>query len=294
MTMTAKKLALCISACALLAGCATSASDPMAGTRADKINTALSKAAADAEAQGARGQSLAYLEQIYKRNSADPMAAVNYAEKLRESDYVDRAALVLAPVANSPDSPAAAKTEYAAIQLALGNNKGAEEYAQKAVLQDDTDGRAYHYLGIALDAQGNHVPAEKAFRKALDNWKGDPTPIMNNLALNLASQAFFEEALEILRKAQAVAPDRVEIERNIRIVTALKQSYAGVIPKPGPKPVPVTPVHAESVKESVKAEPVKVKVTEEKEKIEKTEPAKKEEKAKAEPVKPKPIGNLNQ
>ena len=89
---------------------------------------------------------------------------------------------------------------------------------------DDKSYTAYHMLGIALDAQGEHQPAEDAFRKGLEFWQGDPAPILNNLGLNLAAQGFLDEAAEVLRKALATSPNREEIERNLRIVSALRES----------------------------------------------------------------------
>ncbi len=231
-----------VSACAILAACQTTGTPGASqGTYGDdtssKIDTALKRAAHSAAATGERRQSVSYLEKIYKRNSDDPIAAANYAGALREGDYINRAAVVLAPFADDPNAPAITKTEYAAVQLALGNYESAEKYAQKAVLLNEQDGRAYHYLGIALDAQGSHKQAERAFRKGLDNWHGDPTSIMNNLALNLTSQEYLDEAIEILKKAQAVSPNKVEIERNIRIVTALQETKVGRAPRPRAKPM---------------------------------------------------------
>jgi Flp pilus assembly protein TadD len=224
-------------ACALLAACQTTGTTPT-GTASNntKVDAALERAAAGAAARGETSSSLAYLEKIYKRNPADEAGAVGYARALRESDYPERAATVLAAVANSEASSAATKREYAAIQLELGNYEGAEQYAQKAILKDETDFQAFHYLGIALDAQNMHKEAERAFRKGLDLWQGDPTAIMNNLALNLAAQGYLDEASEILQKAKVVAPDRIEVERNLRIVTALQQSEKYKAPKPDKKP----------------------------------------------------------
>lgn len=194
--------------------------------RTEKINSALEKAAVAAASKGEDRQSLGYLEEAYKRNSTDPVTALNYGVALSNSKEYERAALVLAPFANDAESAPVFKTEYAAVQLGLGKNEEAEKYAQKAVLQDSSQVRAYHYLGIALETQGKHKEAERAFRKGLANWQGDPVPIMNNLALNLAAQGYLEESLEILQKAKNIAPDRIEIERNLRIVKALQESYA--------------------------------------------------------------------
>lgn len=231
-------LLISAAACAMLAACQTTGTAPTGepATRASKIDTALQNAAYSAAAHGERHQSLGYLEKIYKRNSLDPVAAANYGAALRDEGYIDRAATVLGAFADDPNAPAIIKTEYAGTQLALGNYEKAEKYAQKAVLQNDQDGKAYHYLGIALDAQGMHKEAERAFRLALDHWQGDPTSIMNNLALNLTSQGYLEEAIEIIRKAQAVSPHKIEIERNLRIVTALLESKGGRAPRPTPKP----------------------------------------------------------
>lgn len=227
---------IAISTMLLTAACQTTQPSPQADLRSNKIDSALQRAAIGAEARGGKKGSLTLNERLYKRNSNDPIAALNYSQSLRANDFVDRAALVIAPFANDENTPAALKTEYSAIQLALGNHIAAEKYAQKAVLQNPEDPQAYHYLGIALDTQSKHKEAERAFRKGLDFWSGDPTPIMNNLALNLASQGFLDEAEEILTKAKAVAPGRIEIERNLRIVRALKESHGGVVPKPQSKP----------------------------------------------------------
>jgi Flp pilus assembly protein TadD len=235
-----RTLLLSAAACLSLAACSTTGSTT--GTSGDydreaKIDSALDRAANSAALQGETNQSLGYLERLYKRNSNDPVTATSYAKALREADYLNRASAVLAPFANAPEGPAEAKAEFSAIELAMGNHKSAERYAQQAVLMDDTNFKAYQYLGIALESQGNHPAAEKAFRKSLELWQGDPTSIMNNLALNLAAQGFLDEASEILQKAKTISPDRIEIERNLRIVTALQQSESrSYTPKPQSKP----------------------------------------------------------
>ena len=229
------KTILTLIACTMLAGCgASTGKSPSSVDTNDQISNAIQRAAENAAME--KTPSLAAAEREYNKDSKNAANAVHYAAALREEGYANRASVVLEPFANEPKALPGVKSEYAAIQLALGNNEAAERYAQKAVLQDPQDFRAFHYLGIALDAQGKHPEAERAFRKALDHWEGDPTTVMNNLALNLASQEYLDEASEILQKAQAIAPDRVEIERNLRIVTALQQSDKRIAPKPKKKP----------------------------------------------------------
>ncbi len=233
-------LTLFVSSALLLGACETTGSTTDAvAERTSKIDSVLNRAANSAAARGETGNSLAIFEKVYKRNSSDAGAALQYARALRESDYLNRASLVLSPFAAEINSAPGIKTEYAAVQLALGHYDVAEDNAQQAILQNSEDYRAFHYLGIALDAKGQHEEAERSFRKGLDSWEGDPTPIMNNLALNLTAQGFLDEAAEILQRAAEVSPGRPEVERNLRIVNALQQSdgHRAAAPKPNKKPL---------------------------------------------------------
>jgi len=214
--------ALSLSACNATTGSSN-------GTIGQRINASLGGILAqetknDNYDKGYSASDLKRIENTYKSNTSDPKAAVNYARVLREFDYINRASIVLRPFAQDSESPAETKTEFAAIQLANGNYAEAEEFAQKAIDQEPANYDAYHYLGIALDAQGDHAAAETAFRSGLDNWQGDATPIMNNLALNLASQGYFTEAVTLLEKAVTISPDRLELMRNLRIVQTLKET----------------------------------------------------------------------
>lgn len=210
-----------------LSACQTTNDQYAANDRASKLDRVLQDAQRTASAQGNTEQKLAIMENRYKRNSEDPAIATEYAEALRQADYLNRASIVLSPFARQDDAPLYVKNEYTAIQLALGNYTVAEDYAQQVIIADSTNYRAFLNLGTALDAQGMHPEAERAYRKGLETWEGDPTSIMNNLALNLATQGFTDEAVEILQKAKSISPDRMEIERNLRIVTALQETKQG-------------------------------------------------------------------
>jgi Flp pilus assembly protein TadD len=204
----------------MLASCQTSGT---ATTNTSQVDQALERAANESRSNGQ--ESLPLLEKLYKRNPDDTDLAVRYSGALREAGRLNRASIIIAPFARNERKPSApAKAEFAAVQVALGNYEVAQEFASKAVAMDAENYQAYHILGIALDAQGDHKPAEAAFRQALEIWHGDPTPVLNNLGLNLASQGFLDEAAEVLRKALETSPDRMEVERNLRIVSALRES----------------------------------------------------------------------
>lgn len=222
--MNVKKYFLLSSCVLALGACETTSEKSAAFDRASKIDRVLQSAARTASMSGNIEQKLGLMENRYKRNSDDPLIATEYAQALRQADYLNRASIVLAPFTRDKNAPPNVKNEYTAIQLALGNYTIAEEHAKEVILQDETNYRAFQNLGIALDSQGMHEAAERAYRKGLEYWEGDPTSIMNNLALNLATQGYVDEAAEILEKAKSLAPHRMEIERNLRIVNTLQET----------------------------------------------------------------------
>lgn len=190
--------------------------------REQRINAAIARANT-APRMASPAQALPSAEAAYKRDSSNPDNAYLYAQTLREEGRVQRASMILTPfVERDQHNNAPLIAEYAAIQAAMGNYSDAERYARRAVEIDPEYGQGYHILGTALEAQGHHEQAGVAFRRGLERWQGDPTPILNNLGLNLASQGFIDEAVETLRRAADLSPERREIQRNLRIVSALQ------------------------------------------------------------------------
>ena len=228
---------LALSACGTTANTAGSAAARPAGS----VDSAIEKALNQAEAAGDTQQSLVLLEQVYQRNPNNAVVATRFARALREDEQLNKARLVLSKHVSGDDVDTETVTEMAMVHLGLGQYKEAEKYAREAVVLNDKNGRAYLALGTALDAQNYHEQAEVAFRRGLDNWKGDPAPILNNLALNLASQGHLEESLGVLDKARKLSPRRTEIERNYRIISTLQETAVPAATSPaagGTKPAP--------------------------------------------------------
>jgi Flp pilus assembly protein TadD len=207
-----------------LAACSSTGGGNMTNkSDAARVESILARAARDAKAAGNKGEALVLLEQLYNRNPEDAAIATAFGQSLREDEQLNRARQVLTPFTGSKPYPDAV-VELAMVQLALGQYQEAELTARRAVSLDPKSGRAFLALGTALDAENRHEDAETAFREGLDKWQGDPAPILNNLALNLASQNKLDQALDMLRKAKQISPGRVEIERNMRIISTLKES----------------------------------------------------------------------
>jgi len=133
-----------------------------------------------------------------------------------------------------------ANSELSAVYMAEGEFEKSEFSARKAIKQDGANYRAWRNLGNALDAQEKYVEGETTFRRSMDIWTGDDkVPIMNNLALNLAAQGYTDRALTLLYEAKKLSPDRIEIERNIRIIRTLSEPPEFARPK---KPFPESKV----------------------------------------------------
>lgn len=216
--MTSSRTALTLLASTvILAGCASTApvttSDP---GRSAQVSAAIQSAATQAQGNNTNAGA------VYK-NQNNAGNAIRYARQLRKEGDYTKASAVLSPFVNDPASSADVKSEYAALQLELGNYAAAIKYAQLALALKPEDPQAYQMLGIAQDAQGDHVGAEASFRKALTLWKGDKIPVMNNLALALANQNKIDESVAILQEAKKMDPGRVEIERNLRIISTLNE-----------------------------------------------------------------------
>lgn len=205
------------------------------------IDRATEKAIAQAEANGNTQEALGLLAQVHQSHPADAIVATRYARALREDDQINAAIRTLSPYVKGETKNMEAVTEMAMSQISVGDFKAAEDYASTAIEANDKNARAYLALGTAQDALGRHQDAEISFRQGLKNWKGDSTPILNNLALNLASQGHLEESLSLLEKALAISPNRMDLERNRRIIATLVETSGPRAPAPGAKPEAVEP-----------------------------------------------------
>ena len=212
----------------------TSTGEPIQHT--PSIDRAMERALAEAEASGNKKEILSTLRQVHARNPEDMIVATRYARALREDNRAKEAIPVLMPFTSGDVVFEEALTEMAMAHLSLGNFQSAENYAHKVLEMNEFNGRAYLALGTAQDAQNKHQAAETSFRKGLEYWEGDSAPIMNNLALNLASQGHLEEALSILEKALEKSPQRLDLERNRRIISTLLETTGTPPPAPAPKP----------------------------------------------------------
>ncbi len=223
MTTTSKlfSMGLCVSILAL--GACSSSSVTGTDNRQSQIDNAMARAGSNALRKGNTSQALSILEKAYQKDNQDPEIATKYAEALRKSGQAEKAGYILESFANAQNPSLETLIEYASVEIENGNNKIAEKFARKAVERDSNASEAHHLLAISLDGLERYEEAEASYRTALDMWEGDPVPIMNNLALNLSYQKRIQDSVDILKKAKSIAPNRIEIERNLRIISTLNE-----------------------------------------------------------------------
>ncbi|HOO51149.1 MAG TPA: tetratricopeptide repeat protein, partial [Alphaproteobacteria bacterium] len=173
---------------------------------------------------GDKREKLSVIKSLHTKSPDDPLIAARYGKALREAGQIKSAKSILIPLASNKEVATLANTELSAVYLSEANFEKAESSARKAIKADKMNYRAWRNLGNALDAQEEYKEGEEAFRKALELWADeDKVPVMNNLALNLAAQGYTDKALTMLYDAQKMDPNRVEIERNIRIIRTLNE-----------------------------------------------------------------------
>lgn len=233
----------------------------------EAIDKAMRDALAAAEVSGNKQEVIATLAQIQARNPNDAIIATRYARELREDDQMMSAKRILEPFVNKENPNVEALTEMAMTEISLGDFEEAKRHALKSTVINPKNARGFLALGTSQDALQDHPNAELSFRQGLKNWQGDPSPILNNLALNLASQGALEESLSLLERAIKISPKRMELERNRRIIATLLETSGPRAPAPNKKPdikipeaaKPVAPKPVVQTPAPVAAKPAPVK-----------------------------------
>ena len=210
---------------AALTACGAQNKTPDADLGKGQTSVSLPKPASNADIlYGENHDTFSTIEALYQRDKSNAMIAARYGKALREANQMKQAKAVLLPFSDNKEVGTLVNTELSAIYLSDADFSRAEASARKAVKQDGANYRAWRNLGNALDAQEKYPEGETSFRRSMELWTGeDKVPVMNNLALNLAAQGYTDRALTLLYQAQKLSPDRIEIERNIRIIRTLSE-----------------------------------------------------------------------
>ena len=202
----------------------------------DSTAERLDSAAKQAVRDGDPNEAVQHYEKLYKLDSGNPDTVLNYAAVLRQTGNPERASVVLAPyvdvedtkkgpivTAESPDI----LLEYASAKLAMGEYEKAEILLQGLLMDPrapELAPQAHNLIAVSLDSRGRYRDAEAYYEQAMDLWIGAPVNVMNNLALNLSHQGYFDDSLNLLRQALVMVPDNGKVAANIDFVRGLQQA----------------------------------------------------------------------
>ncbi len=185
-------------------------------------------------------EAVSLYERLYARNSGDKKIAVKYAEALRKAGLLSQARTVLAPMAELKTSQDPnVLVEYASINIALGRfmhaTNALDDFDKLSKRkQEELKPQAQNLRGVVLSASGQHEAAEELYREAMAEWKGDPSAIMNNLALCLVQQGYFDKAVDMMRQSTALSTSPAIQEQNIAFIEKLRAAVMSA-PKSAPK-----------------------------------------------------------
>ena len=123
-----------------------------------------------------------------------------------------------------PDLPAA-QYGYARAMIAIRRPEVAADFLRKLVAANPSDIASLNALGVSYDLMGEHDQASATYRQGLGIAPGS-VPLRNNLALSLALQSQFAEAVGLIRPL-ADGPDATRRSRqNLALVYGLQGDLA--------------------------------------------------------------------
>ena len=164
------------------------------GTAADRGWTSLAEGVARAREAVARAL-------VLESDLAEGHSALGWIQMAYDWDWRGAEASFARAVALAP-RVAAVLLRAGVLAMNLGRLDEAIGLQRRAIEQDPLSAGSYHNLALALDANGDFIEAEQAFRKALE-LAPQQTTTRAYLALTLLAQGRAEEALaEALREPE--------------------------------------------------------------------------------------------
>lgn len=209
-------------ALAMLAGCATTSSDPMhTGSIGDSAVLTPSDLTEE--------EALAAVQQwgpAYAKNEKDKTAALNYAAALRAAGNTGQAVAVMRKAAIYHSEDREVLAAFGKSLAADGKFHEALKTVQRAQRADNPDWRLLATEGGILDSLGQHDDARERYRQALVLAPGEPQ-ILNNLGLSYLLTNDLAEAEDALRQAAASPKATLKVRQNLALVLRLEGKEGG-------------------------------------------------------------------
>jgi Flp pilus assembly protein TadD len=160
----------------------------------------------------------------YRVNSADPEAAVRYAQALRALGQRAQAVAVLEQSAIRNPNDTAVLGAYGRALADNGSYQQALEVLNRAHTQDQPDWRILSVQGAVLDQMGRHADAQRHYASALRLMPDEPS-VLSNLGLSYALSKKLKEAEATMRLAAAQRGAEPKVRQNLALVVGLQGRF---------------------------------------------------------------------
>lgn len=219
---------VCLSAAALLAGCADldihgkgaalAKKDAQAAVDRGGAPLRLARAARDV---GDFASAIDLYKRVLSANPDDFTAMAELGSTQLEMGAIYDGIDTFNKIPSSSPEQLDAQIGLERAQLMLSNPTKALEYADKAMAIAPKNIRAMVGRGVALDMLARHVEAQEAYRAALALMPHD-MGATSNLALSLAMTGQYDDAIRILTPIARAPEATARIRQNLALIYGLK------------------------------------------------------------------------
>ncbi|HEX5008581.1 MAG TPA: tetratricopeptide repeat protein [Hyphomonadaceae bacterium] len=211
------RLAIAVSAVALLGACATTPIDVKTVERGTNLVTP--ERAETLLARGYYDQAAAAYTKALDVDATDPTARHGLAEAQRLGGRLDTAAQNYQQLMEIPEWKLRALEGLARIDFAKGDRAAAMEKFSAVVKEDAWAWKSWLAIAQLSDLSGDWNRADEAYAMALAATK-EPAAVYNNHGVSLLARGHALAAADLFRKAYAADPKMLQAKTNIDLAEA--------------------------------------------------------------------------
>jgi Flp pilus assembly protein TadD len=212
---SASKLAIAAVLAASLSACA---SKPNSSDITGSIRNPFSPAQSSPQNETER------LGEEYRRNPADPQAAIAFSQALRRTEQNAQAVAVLEQATIRNPGHKGLAGEYGRALAEIGRLQQALELLSRAHTPDQPDWRILNAQGAINDQLGNYKVARRYYQTALKMVPDEPA-VLSNLGLSYIFSKELKLAETTLRRASASPRADKRVRQNLALSLALQGKF---------------------------------------------------------------------
>ena len=202
---------------AVLGGCAASGNSGDAKQDEVVIESALLRAASDAEKKNNFEAAVGYYSRLLQTKPHDREITIALARNLRYVGQSASAADVLSELSKRQPDDEEIMLEHAKALIASGGYNQALALLGGIINANRNNWQAFSAQGIAYDSLKNYKMAEKSFLEALAISPDNPV-VLNNLAMSLAQAGRIKKAISTLEQAALINRGSPQIRQNLALL----------------------------------------------------------------------------